>query len=189
MSEGNARKVSRREFLKEAGLLAGGAAVAAGVSCGSKNMPVTTSGDTPPATIGNTDEVAADPETYRYSLDHIWVRLEAQNHATIGITQRFWNMVTNKGNAPILNYSYPEAGDKILSGESFGSIESLKIKTDLISPVSGEVVKANKRAMRTNDVYGDGWITTLQLTSPDEITSLMTWEEYSEYIAPAASTT
>jgi glycine cleavage system H protein len=96
-------------------------------------------------------------------------------------------MVTNKGNAPILSYSYPEAGDQILSGESFGSIESLKIKIDLISPVSGEVLKVNKKAMATNDVYGRGWVTTLQLANPEETNSLMTWEEYSEYIAQTTS--
>jgi glycine cleavage system H protein len=187
MLEKNAQKISRREFLKEAGLLAGGAAIAAGASCSSKDILGTTSNDTPPTTIGNTDEVAADPETYRYSLDHIWVRIEEQNRATIGITQRLWDIATNRGNAPVSGFSFPETGNIILFNDSFGSIETLKIKIELIAPVSGKVIKVNKKAMRTNDVYGDGWITTLQLTNPDEITSLMTWEEYSEYIAQTVS--
>jgi glycine cleavage system H protein len=160
-------QVSRREFLKEAGKMAGGAAVASVVlsSCNSSGnstaktpqtsapSPVTTTSKVPPASSfayipqltyppviiipGGTSEVATDR---LYSLEHIWVKsLGEKNMVVMGISDKLQLLLNH-----VAKLELPEAGATTKYGESFGYAEGFKMNTALISPVTGTVIERNE---------------------------------------------
>jgi glycine cleavage system H protein len=183
--------VTRREFLQKTGLLIGITAVASqAAACATTDSSTASTGDTSPSnstansvTAENTTAVPkANPEEYKFSVEHIWVSIEPDNMARVGISHRLWNLVTNQGGVGFTYLSVNEAGSMLERYRSFGSFESHKMSMDLVSPVSGEIVQTNDYLIHTNDVYGKGWIMLVRLSHPEELDSMMSWEEYSEYI-------
>ena len=112
----------------------------------------------------------------KYTDRHDWIRVEGE-FAYIGITDFAQEQLGD-----ILFVEMPEVGDEITSGKEYGIIESSKVASDLISPISGEVVEINERLddepeYINEDAY-DAWIVKVKLSDVDELDSLISAESY-----------
>lgn len=117
------------------------------------------------------------PENLKYSKDHEWVRVEG-NEVYIGITAFAQSEL-----GEIVFVDVDTEGDTVEQGEVFGSIEAVKTVSDLIMPVTGEVLEVNEKLddepeLVNNDPYGDGWIIKATLSNPADMDELLTSEEY-----------
>lgn len=117
-------------------------------------------------------------ENLRYADSHEWVSVEGEI-ATVGITDYAQHALGN-----IVYVDMPEVGDEVTAGEDFGAVESVKAASDLISPVSGEVVEINE-ALEDNpelvneDAFGN-WIMKVKLSDPSELDSLLDAAAYAK---------
>ncbi len=123
------------------------------------------------------------PETYRYTKEHEWVRVEG-DHATVGITEHAQHELGD-----IVFVELPKPGASVTKGRSFGSVESVKAVSEVYSPVSGEVTESNdllaKSPERLNeDPHGEAWLIKVKLAadSADEINALMSAPDYQKYV-------
>ena len=112
----------------------------------------------------------------RYTDKHTWVKVEG-DYAYIGITDYAQEQLGD-----ILFVEMPEVGDEITSGKEYGIIESSKVASDLISPISGEVVEINERLddepeYINEDAY-DAWIVKVKISDMDELENLLTSGAY-----------
>ena len=119
------------------------------------------------------------PEELQYSKEHIWVRVEG-GRAVIGITDYAQSEL-----GKITSIELPEAGDEIQQEDSFGSIEARKTVADLYAPLSGTVLELNEElldnpALLNEDPYDSGWIVVISLDDPEELTLLLSAEEYAD---------
>ncbi len=119
------------------------------------------------------------PEDLRYHREHDWARVEG-DEATLGIT---WYAQDALGE--IVHYEPPEEGGAVAKDESYGEVESVKAVSDLISPLSGEVVAVNEALADTpetinEDPYGEGWLIRIRLTDPAEVDTLLDAATYRE---------
>ena len=105
-------------------------------------------------------EVAASesyPEDLLYNPEHDWARIEG-DEAVLGIT---WYAQDSLGE--LVHYEPPDAGAAVEKGSSYGEVESVKAVSDLIAPLSGEVLEVNEKVVDApetvnEDPYGDGWL-------------------------------
>ena len=112
------------------------------------------------------------PEDLLYHPEHDWARIEG-DEAVLGIT---WYAADALGE--LVHYEPPDAGATIAKDQSYGEIESVKAVSDLISPLSGEVIEVNARVVDgpetvNDDPYGDGWLIRIRLTNPSERDQLL----------------
>lgn len=122
------------------------------------------------------------PEDLKYTKDHEWVRVEG-NIAVVG--------VTDFAQAELGDIVYVEVdtlNETIGAEEVFGSIEAVKIVSDLFLPVSGEIVELNESLeddpeLVNNDPYGDGWIIKVYMDDDSELNELLSAEEYKNLIS------
>jgi glycine cleavage system H protein len=117
------------------------------------------------------------PEELRYSRDHEWVRVEG-DEAVVGITYHAQEQLGD-----IVYVKLPEVGTSVVQSTAFGLVESVKSASDLLSPLTGEVVAVNgalNRAPETinQDPYGEGWMIRVRAIKPDEMTKLLSAGEY-----------
>jgi glycine cleavage system H protein len=123
----------------------------------------------------------------KYSEDHEWVRVEG-NKATVGITHHAQDQLGD-----IVFVELPEVGKELSKGDTFGVVESVKTVSDLYAPVSGKVVEANP-VLRESEPgfepetvnrspYQDGWMLVIEMSSPDELDSLMDSDGYEKFVA------
>jgi glycine cleavage system H protein len=122
------------------------------------------------------------PEELRYHPEHDWARIEG-DEATLGIT---WYAQDALGE--LVHYEPPEEGGQITKDTSYGEVESVKAVSELISPLSGEVVAVNQQAVDApetvnEDPYGDGWLVRVRLSDPTEADSLLDADGYRELLA------
>jgi glycine cleavage system H protein len=128
--------------------------------------------------------VAADesyPDELRYHPEHDWARIDGDT-AILGIT---WYAQDSLGE--IVHYEPPEVGDSAAKDESYGEVESVKAVSDLIAPLSGEVLEVNATladAPETinEDPYGEGWLIRIRLSDPAEVDSLLDVEAYKKLL-------
>ena len=129
--------------------------------------------------------MAADesyPEDLKYHREHDWARVDGDT-ATVGIT---WYAQDALGE--LVHFEPPEDGASVAADESYGEVESVKAVSDLISPLSGEVVEVNQVVVEepekvNEDPYGEGWIVRVRMSDPSEAESLMDAEAYERYLA------
>jgi len=112
------------------------------------------------------------PEDLRYHPEHDWARVEG-DLATLGIT---WYAQDALGE--IVHYEPPEEGSSLAKDESYGEVESVKAVSDVVSPLSGEVVEVNARVVEepetvNDDPYGEGWLVRVRLTDAGEVDQLL----------------
>lgn len=112
----------------------------------------------------------------RYADSHEWVKLEG-DIATVGITDYAQHALGN-----IVYVDMPEVGDEVTKGEEFGAVESVKAASDLISPISGEVVEVNEALedepeLVNADAFGN-WIMKVRVSDPAEIDELLDAKGY-----------
>jgi glycine cleavage system H protein len=120
---------------------------------------------------------ATYPDDLRYHDQHDWARIEG-DHATFGIT---WYAQDSLGE--VVFYDPPEVGAAIQKDVSYAEVESVKAVSDVIAPLSGEIVEVNDGLEDTpekvnEDPYGEGWLVKVRLTSPEEAEALLSAEEY-----------
>ena len=120
------------------------------------------------------------PGDLLYTKEHEWLRIAAAG-GTVGITDHAQEELGD-----IVYVELPKVGTKFDSGETFGSVESVKAVSELYIPVSGEVIEVNDELgaapERINDdPYGNGWMIRIRLLNKSETADLMSAEEYDEY--------
>ena len=107
------------------------------------------------------------PEELTYNADHDWARVDGEE-AVLGIT---WYAQDALGE--LVHFEPPEPGATVARDESYGEVESVKAVSDLISPLSGEVLEVNQQVVDApetvnEDPYGAGWLIRIRLTNPPE---------------------
>jgi glycine cleavage system H protein len=128
--------------------------------------------------------VAADesyPDDLKYHREHDWARIDGDT-ATLGVT---WYAQDALGE--IVHFEPPTEGDSVAKDESYGEVESVKAVSDLISPLSGEVVEVNREVVdapeRINeDPYGAGWLVKVRLSDPGEVEDLLDVDAYKQLL-------
>jgi glycine cleavage system H protein len=128
--------------------------------------------------------VAADesyPDDLKYHREHDWARIEADT-ATLGIT---WYAQDALGE--IVHFEPPDQGGSLAKDESYGEVESVKAVSDLISPLSGEIVDVNQAVVDApetinEDPYGEGWLVKIRLSDPAEVDDLLDAEAYRQLL-------
>jgi len=122
------------------------------------------------------------PADLKYSKTDEWVRVQG-DQATIGITDYAQDQLGD-----IVYIELPWDGAQEISHEAkFGDIESVKATSELISPVSGEVVKVNEELrdrpeLINENPYEEGWMLVVKMSNPAELDNLMTAGEYEAYL-------
>jgi glycine cleavage system H protein len=125
------------------------------------------------------------PEELKYHAEHDWARIE-DGEATIGIT---WYAQDALGE--LVHFEPPEEGQGISKDASYGEVESVKAVSELIAPVSGEVLEVNPQVVDApetvnEDPYGQGWLVRVRLVDPAEAESLMDVQAYRKLLAEQA---
>jgi glycine cleavage system H protein len=129
--------------------------------------------------------VAADesyPAELMYHREHDWARLE-DGEAVLGIT---WYAQDALGE--LVHYEPPEDGQQITRGASYGEVESVKAVSDVIAPLSGEVLEVNRKVVDApetvnDDPYGEGWLVRIRLEDPAETDELLDADAYRAFLA------
>ena len=117
------------------------------------------------------------PSDLLYHPEHDWARVEDDN-ATFGIT---WYAQDALGE--VVFFDPPKVGAEISMGDSYTEVESVKAVSDVIAPLSGEIVEING-ALSENpekineDPYGEGWLVKVKLSDPSQTESLMSAADY-----------
>lgn len=114
-----------------------------------------------------------------YSESHEWVKVDGET-AIIGISDHAQQAMGN-----IVYVDMPEEEDEVTANEDFGAVESVKAASDLISPVSGEVVEVNKALadapeLLNKDAY-ENWIIKVKMDDPEELKNLMDAAAYEKF--------
>jgi glycine cleavage system H protein len=120
---------------------------------------------------------ASYPDDLLYHPEHDWVRLDGDT-ATFGIT---WFAQDALGE--VVFFEPPEVGSTVSKDEPYAEVESVKAVSDVIAPMSGEIVEVNDGLEDApekinDDPYGDGWLVKVRLTAPQEGEGLLSASEY-----------
>ncbi len=123
------------------------------------------------------------PEELRYAENHEWGRLEDDGRVRVGITDFAQDALGD-----IVYVALPETGRRLVSGESFGEVESTKSVSDIYAPIAGTVVSVNAALIDNpetinTDPYGEGWLIVLE---PDDASTLDDLMDHHEYAAHTA---
>ena len=122
------------------------------------------------------------PDDLRYHPEHDWARIE-DGEATLGIT---WFAQDALGE--LVHYEAPADGSAVTKDESCGEVESVKAVSDVIAPLSGEILAVNQKVVDepetvNEDPYGEGWLLRIRLTDTSETDSLLDAEAYKALLA------
>jgi glycine cleavage system H protein len=122
------------------------------------------------------------PDDLRYHPEHDWARIEG-DEAVLGIT---WFAQDSLGD--LVHYEAPAVGGTTTKDQSYGEVESVKAVSDLISPLSGEIVAVNERATAepeviNDDPYGEGWLVRIRMSDPGELDALLDAAAYAAVLA------
>ena len=122
------------------------------------------------------------PADLKYTKDHEWIRL-AGEIAEIGITDFAQDQLGD-----VVFVELPDPGRTVTAGESFGTIESVKAVSDVIAPLSGEILEVNQKAVDApetvnEDPYGEGWLIRIRLSDSSEVDGLLDVEAYKQFLS------
>ena len=122
------------------------------------------------------------PDDLRYHPEHDWARIE-DGEAVLGVT---WYAQDALGE--LVHYEPPEAGAAVTKDSSYGEVESVKAVSDIIAPLSGEVLEINQAVVDApetvnEDPYGAGWLIRIRLTDAGESNDLLDAEAYQQLVA------
>jgi glycine cleavage system H protein len=115
---------------------------------------------------------ASYPTDLLYHPEHDWAKIDG-DVATFGIT---WFAQDALGE--VVFFDPPEVGSTVTAGESYAEVESVKAVSDVVAPLSGEIVEVNSDLGDTpdainNDPYGDGWMVKIRLSDQSELDGLL----------------
>lgn len=119
----------------------------------------------------------------RFSRDHVWVRMDDDIQATLGLTDHLQEKL-----GEIRSIRLPEEGEDFIKDETFTVIEAKGGRRDVKAPISGEVMEVNDEAAEVpeiinEDPMSEGWLVKVELTSSQEFDDLLTEEEYEDYLS------
>jgi glycine cleavage system H protein len=122
------------------------------------------------------------PDDLKYHREHDWARVEG-DEAVLGIT---WFAQDALGE--LVHYEAPAPGSTVSKDSSYGEVESVKAVSDIIAPLSGEVIEVNQADVDApetvnDDPYGTGWLIRVRLSDPAEVDSLLDAESYKQVLA------
>ncbi len=126
-----------------------------------------------------------EPNDLRFHKEHEWIRVDGQE-ATIGISNFAQDALGD-----VVFIELPKVGMVFEAEQELGEVESTKATSTIYSPVSGKVLRINTELdehpeLLNQDPYGQGWIAVLELSTPTEVESLMTAEQYDEFLKSQA---
>ena len=112
------------------------------------------------------------PDDLRYHREHDWARIDG-DEATLGIT---WFAQDSLGE--LVHFEAPDEGSAIQKDSAYGEVESVKAVSDVIAPLSGEVIAVNPKVVSepetvNEDPYGEGWLIRIRLADRSEVDSLL----------------
>ncbi len=119
----------------------------------------------------------------RFSRDHVWVRMDDDIRATLGLTDYLQEKL-----GEIYNLRLPEEGEELIKEETFSVVEAKNGRRALIAPISGEVIDINYEAVEVpeiinEDPMSEGWLLKVEMTSGPEFDDLFTEDEYTEHLS------
>ena len=122
------------------------------------------------------------PDDLRYHPEHDWARIEG-DEATLGVT---WFAQDALGE--LVHYEAPETGSTVTKDASYGEVESVKAVSDIIAPLSGEVLEVNGKVVDApetvnDDPYGEGWLIRIRMSDPGEADTLLDADAYRAHVA------
>jgi glycine cleavage system H protein len=117
------------------------------------------------------------PDDLKYHAEHDWAKIDG-DEATFGIT---WYAQDALGE--VVFFEAPKVGATVAKDESYTEVESVKAVSDVIAPLSGEVIAVNEAladnpALINEDPHGEGWLVRVKLSDPSEVGSLMDASAY-----------
>ena len=122
------------------------------------------------------------PDDLKYHPEHDWARIEG-DEAVLGVT---WYAVDALGE--LVHYEPPEVGATIGKDGTYGEVESVKAVSELIAPLSGEVLEVNGRVTDApetvnEDPYGNGWLIRIRMSDASEADGLLDVAAYKQVLA------
>jgi glycine cleavage system H protein len=122
------------------------------------------------------------PNDYRYTNDHEWVKVDG-SIATIGITDYAQHELGD-----VVFVELPKVGTQLKSGQSLGTVESVKAVSEIFCPMTGEVTEINPALAAApekinQDPHNSAWLIKLRLADPTETRGLMDAAGYQAYVA------
>ena len=122
------------------------------------------------------------PDDLKYHKEHDWARIDG-DEAVLGIT---WFAQDALGE--LVHYEPPAEGDTTTKDSPYGEVESVKAVSDVIAPLSGEILEVNRKVVDepetvNADPYGDGWLLRIRLSDPSEADALLDVEAYQRVVA------
>lgn len=122
------------------------------------------------------------PDDLKYHSEHDWARIDG-SEATLGIT---WFAQDSLGE--LVHFEAPAVGASVAKDSSYGEVESVKAVSDLISPLSGEVLEVNEKVVDApetvnDDPYGEGWLIRIRMSDSSEVDALMDAAAYRAHVA------
>ena len=122
------------------------------------------------------------PDDLVYHPEHDWARVDG-DEATLGIT---WFAQDALGE--LVHYEAPVVGSSVTKDETYGEVESVKAVSDVVAPLSGEVLEVNGNAVDepevvNEDPYGRGWLVRIRMSDAGELDSLLNAEAYRAHVA------
>jgi glycine cleavage system H protein len=117
----------------------------------------------------------------RYLESHEWAKKDGE-HVICGVSDYAQDSLGD-----VVYVELPEVGDSLKKGEAFGVVESVKAASDVYMPVSGEIVEINESLEDEPEIvnaspFGDGWLVKIKPSDPAEYDSLLSAEEYRNYV-------
>ena len=122
------------------------------------------------------------PDDLLYHPEHDWARVDG-DEALLGVT---WFAQDALGE--LVHYEAPEAGSTVTKDGAYAEVESVKAVSDVIAPLSGEVLEVNQKAVDepevvNDDPYGEGWLVRIRLSDPSEVSALLDAAAYRAHVA------
>ena len=121
------------------------------------------------------------PNHLLYTKDHEWIDFK-DDYAIVGITDYAQSQLGD-----VIFVEFPEIGEDLQSGSSFGEVEAVKTVADLFAPISGKVLYVNEEIedapdLVNSDPYEKGWLIKISPSNHEEKEDLMNFEEYKSFI-------
>jgi glycine cleavage system H protein len=122
------------------------------------------------------------PDDLKYHPGHDWARIDG-DEAVLGVT---WFAQDALGE--LVHFEAPTQGSYTNKDSTYGEVESVKAVSDVIAPLSGEVIEVNQAVVDApetvnEDPYGAGWLVRIRLSDPSEVDSLLDVAAYKQVLA------
>ncbi|AGA70194.1 glycine cleavage system H protein [Desulfitobacterium dichloroeliminans LMG P-21439] len=123
-----------------------------------------------------------NPVELKYSKSHEWTKVEG-NTVVLGITEH-----AQESLGDVVFVELPENDTTVVTGQAYGTVESVKAVSDIISSVSGKVIEFNQEVLDSpellnNDPYGEGWLVKVEVDDLKDLDGLMSAAEYEAFLA------